>query len=356
MPKAHGPLFGAIPMLTRSQPLAIYMEGELSGTFAKMCRGILRYSPNPIAAIIDSHFAGKDVKDVLDSPRSAPIVATVDEAKALGAEAFVLGIATPGGRIPEAWYPAIDEAVALGLDIVNGLHDRLAPRYSASKREGQWIWDIRIEPEGLGSGQGEAAKLGNKRLLMIGTDMSIGKMTAGLEIYRAAREKGIKAEFIATGQIGITVTGRGIPLDAVRVDFASSAVEREVLAVAQADLVVVEGQGALTHPGSTANLPLLRGSCPTHFVLCHRAHQTALLRFPQIKIPPLNAYIKLYEDLAEACGTFKRPQTVAVALNTQGLPAEDAEKAKRQISEETGLPVADPVRDGVDLFLEALRL
>jgi uncharacterized NAD-dependent epimerase/dehydratase family protein len=340
-------------MLSPDQPLAIYMEGELTGSFAKMCHGILRYSPNPIAAIIDSTHAGKDVQDLTDSPRSAPMVANIDEAKALGARVFVLGIATPGGRIPSSWFPAIDEAVAKGLSLVNGLHDRLAPRYP-SLAKGQFVWDIRIEPEGLYSGQGKAAALGNKRLLMIGTDIAIGKMTAGLEIYRAARAKSVKAEFIATGQIGITITGRGVALDAVRVDFASSAIEREVLAVPEAELVIVEGQGALIHPGSTANLPLLRGSCPTHLVLCHRAYQNHLFRFPEIKIPPLLDYIKMYEDLAEACGAFPRPKTVAVALNTAGLGSDEAEAAKKQIADETGLPVADPVRDGADAFVRAL--
>ncbi len=340
-------------MLGKDQPLAIYMEGELAGHFAKMCRGILRYSPNPIAAIIDSTEAGKNVQDVIDSPRSAPVVATIDEAKALGAQAFVLGIATQGGRIPDSWYPAIDEAVAKGLSVVNGLHDPLVPRYP-KLANGQFIWDIRIEPEGLYSGQGEAAKLSNKRLLMIGTDMAIGKMTAGLEIYRAAREKGVTTEFIATGQIGITITGRGVALDAVRVDFASSAIEREVLRASDAELVIVEGQGALIHPGSTANLPLLRGSCPTHFVLCHRANQEHLFRFEHIKIPPLRQYIAMYEDLAEACGTFPRPQTVAVALNTAGLSEAEAVLAKHKIEGETGLPVADPVRDGGKPFLKPL--
>lgn len=342
-------------MLKPNQPLAIYMEGELAGTFAKMCRGILRYSPNPIAAIIDSEYAGRNVREVIDSPRSAPVVASVADAKKLGAQAFVLGIATPGGRIPQAWYPAIDEAVKEGLSVVNGLHDRLSPRYR-NLASGQWIWDIRIEPEGLGSGHGEAAKLGNKRLLMIGTDMSIGKMTAGLEIYRAAREKGVAAAFIATGQIGITITGRGIPLDAVRVDFASSAVEREVLAVSDAELVIVEGQGALIHPGSTANLPLLRGACPTHLVLCHRAGQKTLARFPDVAIPPLKDYARLYEDLGGACGAFPRPKTVAVALNTAGLSTEEAVRAKTEVAAETGWPVADPVRDGAEALVAALGL
>jgi len=340
-------------MLRRDQKLAIYMEGELVGDFAKMCYGILRYSPNDVAAIIDSKYAGKDVKDVVQSPRSAPIVSTVSEALALGAEVFVLGVATVGGHVPAEWYPAINEAVAKGMSVLNGLHDRLSARYPTLK-PGQWIWDVRIEPEGLGSGTGLAAGLKNKRVLMIGTDMAIGKMTAGLEIYRAALQKGVKAEFIATGQIGITITGKGVPLDAVRVDYASSAIEREVMAVRDADLVIVEGQGALIHPGSTSNLPLLRGACPTHLVLCHRAGQTHLRRLSHIRIPPLRDYIRLYEDLGEACGVYPRPKTAAVAVNTSMLSEAEARDALKKIEVESGLPTDDPVRFGAGSLLETI--
>jgi len=315
--------------------------------------GILRYSPNPIACVIDSKFAGRDAAEITKIPRSAPVVGSIQEAIALGAEVFVLGIAVPGGLIPETWFTAIDEAVAKGLSIVNGLHDLLAPRYQDLK-PGQWIWDIRVEPEGISTNLGRARHLGNRRVLMIGTDMSIGKMTAGLEIWKAARERGITAEFIATGQIGITITGSGVPLDAVRVDFASGAIEREMLRCESADLVIVEGQGALIHPASTANLPLLRGSMPTHLVLCHRAGLKTLKRDPSVVIPPLREYIKLYEDLGEACGTFPRPKTVAIALDTRDFSDPEGEEWISRTEQEVGLPVADPVRVGPVKLLDAI--
>ncbi|MHB8637717.1 MAG: DUF1611 domain-containing protein [Fimbriimonadaceae bacterium] len=342
-------------MLDRRDPLAIYMEGQLEGNIGKMGIGILRYSPNPVACVIDSTTAGRNAADVTGVGRSCPIVAGVPEAMALGAKVFVLGIAPPGGLIPPEWYPAIDAAWAAGLSVVNGLHDLLGQRYSKPTRPGQWIWDIRIEPEGLGVGGGLVANLTNKRVLMIGTDMAVGKMTAGLEIYRKARAQGVKAEFVATGQIGITITGRGVPLDAIRIDYASGAVEAEVMRVADADLVIVEGQGALIHPGSSANLPLLRGTCPTHLVLCARAGQTHLARIPNIAIPPLGDYIRLYEELAEACNTFPRPHTVGVCLNTFGLPQAEAEHAIAELEATVNLPVVDPVRGGVERIIEALE-
>lgn len=328
------------------------MEGAVNGDSGKMGMGILRYSPNPIACVIDTQTAGQDLQKITDSPRSAPIVKSVKEATELGAEVFVLGIAPPGGLIPLDWHAAIDEAWASGMSLLNGLHELLGPRYG--ERPGQWIWDIRIEPAGITPGTGAAAELPGRRLLMIGTDMAVGKMTAGLEIWKCARDRGVDAEFIATGQIGITVTGRGVPLDAVRVDFASGCIERELMRVKDKPLIVVEGQGSLIHPGSTANLPLLRGSCPTHLVLCVRAGQTHLHRLPWVKIPPLGDFIRMYEDLGEACGAFQRPQTVGVCMNAAHLSPAEGEDARKQLEDELGLPVVDPVRQSTERIVERL--
>ena len=262
-------------MFERDQALAIYMEAHSSDLSGKMGRGVLRNSPNPIACVIDSHATGRDAADVTGSPRHCPIVATVAEARALGAEVLVLGIAPPGGRIPEAWLAALDEAVELGFSLVNGLHDLLGPRYP-DLPPGQWVWDVRVEPPGLGIGTGAAAHCAARRVLLVGTDMAIGKMTAGLGLHAAAQARGLRSHFVATGQIGIVISGGGVALDAVRIDFASGAIEREVVAAGDSEIIFVEGQGSLLHPASSATLPLLRGTMPTHLVLCHRAGQTHL--------------------------------------------------------------------------------
>src|SRR5579862_7537904 len=340
-------------MLSRTQPIALYMEGAADKDHGKMGFGVLRYSPNPVCCVIDSELAGDDIAEFGRSPRSAPIVATIEEASALGSEVMVLGIAPPGGLIPKEWYEALDEAIAKGLSLVNGLHDILAPRYPNLK-PGQWIWDVRVEPSGLGTASGLAGKLSNQRVLMLGTDMAIGKMTAGLELQRGLIAAGRRAEFVATGQIGITVTGAGIPLDAIRVDFAAGAVEREVLRYADTEVVVIEGQGSYIHPASTSPLPLTRGSCPTHIILCHRANQTALRRYPEISIPPLRDFIRLCEDVGEVCGTYPRPRTAAIALNTAELDEADARLAVLETERSVGLPCTDPVRFGVDVLIDAI--
>ncbi|MBN2451898.1 MAG: DUF1611 domain-containing protein [Lentisphaeria bacterium] len=340
-------------MLTPEQPLALYMAGHLGSRHGKMGHGVLRFSPNPVVCVVDPAHAGRTVCDVIESPRNAPVVATVREARALGAWVLVLGIAPSGGRLPESWYSDLDEAVRLGMSLVNGLHDSLAPRYP-DLRPGQFAWDIRREPPGIGVASGRARLLPNRRVLAVGTDMACGKMTAGLLLVACARARGIRTEFLATGQIGVTVWGSGIALDAVRLDYACGAVEMAVLERAECDLLVVEGQGSVLHPGSSATLPLIRGACPTDLILCHRAGMQTVGNNDWVRIPPLGAVAALYEAIAAGCGALPGARTVAVSLNTQGLTREQACETIRQTEAETGLPTTDPVRFGADILLDAL--
>jgi uncharacterized NAD-dependent epimerase/dehydratase family protein len=343
-------------MLERHHKLAIYAEGVMGDLDAKMAEGILRYSPNPIICVIDSRSAGKQVREVCTIVSSVPIVASVTDAINLGAEAMVLGAAPSGGRIPEAWWVALDEAIAGGMSIVNGLHDRLGERYHDLECNGQWVWDVRVpSAEAPGIANGSAAKLNNKRLLMIGTDMAIGKMTAGLEIHRWLVEQGVSAAFLATGQIGITITGRGIPLDSYKVDHACGAVERLVLTARDSDVVIIEGQGSLVHPGSTATLPLMRGSCASHLILCHKARVEKIRsEDADVLIPPLRDFIALNEAVATVCGSLTPARTLGIALDTRDLDEQDALGEIAALEDEVGLPVQDVVRFGPEKLARQL--
>lgn len=340
-------------MLRTDHKLALFMEGALGEDTGKMGLAVLRYSPNPVACVIDSCHVGADLRGLVKVDRSPPIVGTVREAAALGAEVLVLGIAPPGGLIPERWWACIDEAVELGLSVVNGLHDHLAERYR-DLREEQWVWDVRVEPKGLKPGEGLARTLSNRRVLMVGTDMSVGKMTSGLEVHFEMLRRGVKSAFVATGQVGITVMGSGVPLDAVRLDFASGAIEREVMAARDADVVVVEGQGALLHPGSSATLPLMRGTIPTDLIMCTRANQPTLRRVPWVRVPNLKEYIALYENLASTLGTFPSPKTLGLCVITASLEEGAALDECKRIEDETGLPAVDPIRHGVSKLVDSL--
>ena len=335
-------------MFNKSQALAIYMEDSLHEDTGKMGFGVMRYSEHPIACVVDSKSVGQTVREACGQPYDVPVVESVQAAQALGAEILVLGTAPPGGKLPEAWVTAIEESLGMGMSLINGLHDQLGLRFSHLIKDdsGQKIWDVRMPQGDVAIGRARAAALENKRVLMVGTDMAIGKMTAGLEIYKWLLEKDVSTSFVATGQIGITVTGKGIPLDAIKVDQAAGAVESAVLAEKESEVIIIEGQGSLLHPGSTATLPLMRGSCPTHLILCHKAGRTSLGRLDHVKIPPLKEFIKLNEDVSSVCGSLSPAKTIGVALNTFGLSDEEAAEALRAMEVELGLPVVDVVRQG----------
>ena len=341
-------------MLNRERKLVIHFYEQIDKLNGKMGHGILRYSQNPVACVVDFNHGGTTTRELLDFGPDVPVVSSVEDALAHGPEVLVLGMAPSGGRLPAEMVKEVDHAVGAGLCVVNGLHEFLSGRYPELPSL-QWIWDIRREPDGLGIAWGRASELANRRVLLVGTDMAIGKMTAGLEIQKSALQRNIQAEFLATGQIGIVISGRGIPLDAIRVDYACGAVEKMVLDAADAELTIVEGQGSLLHPGSTSTLPLIRGACPTHLILCHRAGMTELDTVGlTVSVPPLNEVIDLYESIASACGTYSRPQTVAIALNTAHLDDQEAAAVLSDTADATGRLVVDPVRQGASVLVDFL--
>ena len=348
-------------MIPPGAPLALLMHDELVAEpgrpyVGKMGTGLLRYSANPIAAVLDETRVGQDLVTLTRVPRPAPIVATVAEAATAGAQVLVIGVATAGGVLPPRFRADIVEALRAGMSIVNGLHVMLNddPSLAALVQPGAFIWDVRREPAGLMPGTGAAAALGVRRVLTVGTDMAIGKMTASLELDRAARARGLRSAFLASGQIGMCISGAGIPLDAVRVDFASGAVEQMVRRHADAnDVLWVEGQGSILHPASTAWLPLVRGACPTHLVLCHRAGQTHIARAP-VPMPPLREVAARYESVAAVAGVSPGPRVAGIALNCGDLDGAGAADACAATEAETGLPTVDVVRDGADRLLDAV--
>ena len=404
------------------------MEGYLHSDYGKMGLGVMRYHQNPIVGIIDTANAGSNINQQHPIDRDIPIFNKLDQVVDQGAEVLLLGIAPSGGKIPDTWLPLIEQALGKGLSIINGLHDPLSHRFSHQiLKHNQWIWDVRIPqflPE-IASGQaaqlnnkrllmigtdmacgkmttgleiyhwtqqnhfdtgfvatgqigitimgsgipldaikvdhaqflpeiasGQAAQLNNKRLLMIGTDMACGKMTTGLEIYHWTQQNHFDTGFVATGQIGITIMGSGIPLDAIKVDHACGAVEQMVMYHKHRSLVVIEGQGSLLHPGSSATLPLMRGACPTHMILCHRADKTTLRHTESIKIPPLKEFIALNESLASVLGTYGKPKVMGVALNTVKLTEKEALNQIDYWENELNIPVTDVIRFGVEKLVK----
>ena len=365
-------------MLSAAAPLVLLLHHGLDNLGGKTGLTLLRYRPGPILAVIDPDHAGACLREITGIDRAVPVLASMAEALPLLSAAAasstdtlhseppvaVMGLAPAGGRLDEAVRADLAIALQAGLCLASGLHTRLGddPQLAALVQPGRWIWDLRQEPADLAVASALAAELPGRRWLALGSDMSVGKMSACLELQAAAAARGLDARFVGTGQAGILISGQGVALDAVRVDYAAGAVERAVLEAAQGagpdTLVLVEGQGSFCHPGSTASLPLLRGSQPTALLLVHRAGQETIRNHPHIPLPRLDALIATLEAMAALArphdANSEPPRVRAIALNTGHLDAEAAAAALAATAAHTGLPCHDPVRAGGCGLLDAL--
>lgn len=327
----------------------ILAEGTLSDEYhGKTAQGVLRYSQDDVLAVVDSQLAGRDITTIIPGlQRSVPIVASVSEVMHLGATSLLVGIASVGGKLPDALRPEIVAGIDAGLEIVNGLHDllRADPEFVArAARSGSRLWDVREPDMPLRVFTGVAYRVPQMVVLTVGTDCSIGKMSVSLELVKASAQSGVRAEFVATGQTGIMIAGKGIAIDRVIGDYLCGAAEQLVLDVdPAAEVVLVEGQGAIFHPAyAPVTYGLLYGSTPDALLLCHRAGQTTITGFGTA-IPPLREVIEAHERIVKP---LKPAACIAVALNTSHLDEPEARRAIESTAAETGLPVDDVVRFG----------
>jgi peptide/nickel transport system substrate-binding protein len=325
-------------------------------TDAKTAHGVIAYGNDTVVAVIDPTCAGKRVRDVLPHLHSdAPIVAGVADALRYEPNALLIGTAPKGGALPPDWRTAVLDAIGAKLEIVSGLHDMLGddPEFARETlRSGTTIWDVRKPPEvPLFSGDvyGVAAPI----LLLVGNDCAVGKMTVALELVRAANDAGTKARFVPTGQTGIMIAGWGVSIDRVIADFAAGATEQLVLHAASegAELIVVEGQGAINHPAyAPVTLALMYGAAPDALVLVCEPRKTTIESFHT----PALGYRELVRIHEALLATVKPARVAGIALNTRGLSDGEAREEIARATDETKLPADDVVRFGAARFYGAI--
>jgi uncharacterized NAD-dependent epimerase/dehydratase family protein len=288
-----------------------------------------------------------------------PIVATVNDALCFNPDTALVGVATAGGRFPPAWRELLRSAIAKGLDVENGLHQFLSEDEelrALAERHGVELRDLRRPPPDLNVPTGENLEVPAHIVLTVGSDCAIGKKTVALEFDLEARRRGVRSQFVPTGQTGIVIAGWGIAVDAVISDFLAGAAERLIVEGYRRggeDVLFVEGQGSLVHPAyAGVTLGLLHGSVPHALVLCHQAGATEVEGFPGHPLPPLAELIDLYERSSLPA---RRARVVAIALNTRFLEGDDeARAAVAAAAAETGLPADDPVRFGAGALVDVL--
>jgi uncharacterized NAD-dependent epimerase/dehydratase family protein len=338
--------------MTRPRRILILGEGfSHDPHYGKTMRGIIRYGPDPVVAILDSARAGEEHEGI-------PIVGQVDDSLRFEPTVAVVGVATQGGRFPPAWRDLLKESIAAGLDVESGLHEFISedPELTELARErGVELRDLRKPPAGLSVPTGANLQVDAKIVLTVGSDCAIGKKTVAVELDLEARRRGLHSVFVPTGQTGIAIAGWGIAVDAVVSDFLAGAAEWLVVEGARrgGKLLFVEGQGSLVHPMySGVTLGLVHGSAPHTFVLCHSAGQTEIEGCAGHPIPPLRELIELHERIALPA---RKAKVACISLNTAGIASDaEARRAIADVAAETGLATDDPVRFGAHDLLDAL--
>jgi uncharacterized NAD-dependent epimerase/dehydratase family protein len=279
---------------------------------------------------------------------------SIEEAVAQGVKTMVVGAVNAGGVLPGHWIASIVAALDAGLDVATGLHTRLASIdeiRDAAARSGAKLHDVRFSDQRFDTGKG--TKRSGLRCLTVGTDCSVGKKYTALALEREMRGRGMKADFRATGQTGVFISGRGAAIDAVAADFISGAVEWIAPAADPDHWDLVEGQGSLFHPSfAGVSLGLLHGAQADAFIVCHEPTRT-MMRGVKHGLPSIREVI----DMTIACGKLTNPSIhcTGIAVNTQKLGEEEARALLAGLESEYGVPATDPIRFGVSALVDQLE-
>jgi len=324
---------------------------------AKTAVGVLRYADHEVVGLIDRDRPADRVATLLPDVQDAPIYPDTDalfEAVDGGSvDALIIGISPIGGGFDDSWRPDVRAAIEAGCDVVAGLHYFLAEDEAFSRladEHGVALRDVRRPPDDLTVAEGIADEVDAEVIQTVGTDCSVGKMTATMELAAEMTERGLDVGVVPTGQTGIMIEGWGIAVDRVVSDFTAGAVERMVLETAsEHDYLIVEGQGSIIHPAySAVTCGILHGAMPDQLVLCHVAGREAIHGYEDTAIPPLSTYVDRYESLARP---VHETAVTAGALNTADVDGDErARDVLEEYGEAIGAPAVDPVRfDAADV-------
>ena len=326
-------------------PYLLFLGNATDILSAKIANSVVDWRPE--LCVGEYRLPGCTITKGLDS-------LTLGEARERGAKTFVVTLNNAGGYIEEDWIPPILDALEAGLDVATGMHQRLSsiPAISDKARSlGRQLVDVRHTDEPLKTGTG--IKRAGMRLLTVGTDCSVGKMYTSLALEKEMRARNIDADFVATGQCGIFVSGRGIAIDAVVADFISGAVEQISPDNDASHWDVIEGQGALSHPAfAGVSLGLLHGAQPDAIVLCHAEGRAHMRGAPDYPLVPLIEAMDMNVQAARLTNSDAR--FVGVSVNTSMLSDEESRAVLERYQDETGLPCVDPVRTGVGPIVDLL--
>ncbi|MFY9255146.1 MAG: DUF1611 domain-containing protein [Fuerstiella sp.] len=337
--------------MTSHRRIVILTDGYSTPFVAKTAISILRYRTDDVIAVIDQQASGQTSQQLLNAGGNVPVVESLSAVD--DADALYVGIAPPGGKLPDEWRSLILEALRRKIDVVSGLHDFLTDDHeyvSAAAKSGALLIDVRRNRH-KSTAKRYVFRPGNLRIHTVGHDCSVGKMVASLEIQRGLTAAGHDAKFLATGQTGIMISGEGVPIDCVVADFVNGAAEELVQQNEQHAFLLIEGQGSISHPAfSAVTLGLLHGCAPDGLVFCYEAGRNQVKGLDNVDIPPLMDQMLAYESVAN----LRHPcKIIGIAVNTRNLTAEEANTELLRSEDRFGLPACDVYRTGADKLVDA---
>ncbi|MEN9011542.1 MAG: DUF1611 domain-containing protein [Yoonia sp.] len=326
----------------------VYCEGNFAKIDGKTANGLVRHSQAyTILSVIDSDHSGKNSGRVLDAiPNHIPIVENLNAAAADETaipDTFIYGMAPSTGRLSSVDRGVVLDAIARGMNIVSGLHEYLSDDVEiacAASNQNVTIRDIRKPKpsKDMRLFDGSVADVDALRIAVLGTDCAIGKRTTATILARALNAQGIKTVLVGTGQTGLMQGAKyGVALDAVPPQFCCGELEGTIVAAAtaeQPDVILIEGQGALSHPAFCTSAFILRGSQPDAVILQHAPKRAHRCDFPTMPMPTPMSEIALIE-------AFAKTKVIGVTLNHEGMCEAEITEAITLQSDELGLPVTD---------------
>ncbi len=356
-----------LPFTTRSSSrpnpaqvtAVVYCEGNFAKMDGKTANGLVRHSEKyTIVAVIDSEQSGQDAGEVLDDkPNGIPLCADLDHAIDVAGmlpNTFIFGVAPSSGMLSPSERNVMLDAMRRGMNLVNGLHEFLTEDdefVSAAVEHGVSIFDVRKphDKKDLNMFSGRIANVDCPRIAVLGTDSAIGKRTTATILTNALNDAGIHAVMVSTGQTGLIQGARyGIALDAIPCQFCSGEMENAVVNAYEGedpDVIIIEGQGALSHPAYLSSTFIIRGSQPQAVILQHAPGRKQLGDFPDLPMPTPASEINLLQ-------TFADTRVIGLTINHENLTDAEVSTAIIAYENELGIPATDALTHSPDRLVE----
>lgn len=339
----------------------IYSEGQFGKLDGKVANGLVRHSEKyNIVGVIDSSRTGMDAGDFLDGKKNGiPVFGNIEESiRELNytPKYFIYGIAPLESFLPVKQRDIIISAMKLGMDIINGLPEFLTEDDEFIQKSAEYgveINDIRKPPprKGLHNFKGSIFDIKTPVITVFGTDCAVGKRTSAVKLVKALTKRGLNAVFIATGQTGLIQGAKyGIAVDVLSSGFQNGEVENEIMkaeAAENPDIIVVEGQGALSHPAFTSSTAIMRGARPQAIILQHPPKRKDRCDFPGIPMPTLQSEIDLIEIISGS-------KVIAITLNHEDMTDKEIDETVKGYEEKYELPTMDVLKHGCGKIVQRL--